>query len=108
MLLELLESAKEEIKNDFTPKEQILIFEKLEYFATNYTELIKSKNVKKLAGGSVSRYKISSKIRAIFITFCALDSQSIVILSVTQRKESYLKSRLKQYEKRAIDYKKSL
>lgn len=105
MLLDITNRAFNDISNDFTKTEQELIFEKLEYLEQNYSELVKTKNIKKLENSSVSRYKISSDIRAIFITFFVDNDGTIAILRVLKRKESYENKNKKNYEKQAQEYK---
>lgn len=85
MQLEIIDNAYKHIEKEFDDKQIEIIFEKLKFFADNYDEVVKTKQVEKLTNSQASRFKINIGIRAIFITFYENDDGTIIILDVVKR-----------------------
>lgn len=101
MQLEFASKVIERINKNFDKKQSDFIFDKLNYFVSNYNQLINTKQVEKLTNSTVSRFKISNDIRAFFITFYEKQDGTIIILDVTSRENAYTKKNITKIEKEA-------
>ena len=110
MQLEIIDNAYKHIEKEFDDKQIEIIFEKLRFFADNYDEVVKTKQVEKLTNSQASRFKINIGIRAIFITFYENNDGTIIILDVVKRENAYTNRNMTQFNKLAketLDKKKA-
>ncbi len=103
MRLEFTANALKSIEKDFNEKQSDFIFDKLNFFAENYNELVKSKQVERLTNSQASRFKVNIDIRAIFISFYENKDGTIVILDIVTRENAYDNKNLAFYNKLAKD-----
>lgn len=57
MRLEFTANALKSIEKDFNEKQSDFIFDKLNFFAENYNELVKSKQLERLTNSQASRLR---------------------------------------------------
>lgn len=96
MKLDILDRAIEDILS-YDKKTQDKIYDKLEYLRDNYLELCKTKNIEKLTNSSLSKYRLSKDIRAIFFIYDE-EKDTINILRIANRENCYKKVSLKSDE----------
>lgn len=101
MQLEFASKVIEKINKNFDKKQSDFIFDKLNYFANNYNQLICTKQIEKLTNSTVSRFKASNDIRAFFVTFYEKQDGTIIILDVASRENAYTKKNIAKIEKEA-------
>lgn len=101
MQLEIIDNAYKHIEKEFDDKQAEIIFDKLSYFAENYNEIIKTKQVQRLTSSEASRFKISIGIRAIFVTFYKNNDGTIIVLDVVRRENAYTNKKLAMFNKLA-------
>lgn len=100
MQLEFTDNAQKDIDN-FDDKLKEFVVSKLRYLTDNYNKIVLTKQVERIVSShsQMNRFKISSDLRAFFITFYEKQDGTILVLNITTRQNAYDIKKIKTLDK---------